>query len=311
MARRLLAVIVQLVAISVAIFGALYLTPGRPEQILLGTNPATPEALAAIRARYHLDDSVVDQYLHWLKGALQLDFGRSIQTGQTVTEVLGGRLPTSLFLAGFALVIVLAVAIPLGLLAGVKANSGVDRAITTISTVGVSAPAFALGIAALYVFGVVLGWFPVYGAGDGFVDQLWHLTLPAFTLAMMVTALVARQTRAAALTVNDQDFMTFARARGLPQRMLWGRYLLRNSSLPVATAIGLVLVSFLGGAVVVEQTFSLPGVGSVLLSSIANKDVPMVQGAGMFVALLTLLANLFSDVSYLVLDPRHRKRVLA
>lgn len=311
LARRLVAVAAQLVVISIAIFGALYLTPGKPEQILLGTNPATPEALAAIRVRYHLDDSVVDQYVHWLKGAAHLDFGRSIRTNQSVTEVLGDRLPTSLFLAAFALVIVLVVAIPLGLLAGSRVNSALDRAITTTTTVGVSAPAFAVGIATLYVFGVLLGWFPVFGAGEGFVGRLWHLTLPAATLAMMVTALVARQTRAAAMTVNDQDFMTFARARGLPQRLMWGRYLLRNSSLPVATTIGLVLVSFLSGAVIVEQTFSLPGVGSLLLSSIVTKDVPVVQGVGMFVALLTLLANLLSDVSYLVLDPRHRKRVLA
>lgn len=311
LARRLIAVAAQLVVISIAIFGALYLTPGKPEQILLGTNPATPEALAAIRARYHLDDSVVDQYGHWLNGAAHLDFGRSIRTNQSVTEVLADRLPTSLFLAAFALVIVLVVAVPLGLLAGARANSALDRAITTTTTVGVSAPAFAVGIATLYVFGVLLGWFPVFGAGEGFVGRLWHLTLPAATLAMMVTALVARQTRAAAMTVNDQDFMTFARARGLPQRLMWGRYLLRNSSLPVVTTIGLVLVSFLSGAVVVEQTFSLPGVGSLLLSSIVTKDVPVVQGVGMFVALLTLLANLLSDVSYLVLDPRHRKRVFA
>lgn len=311
LSRRLVAVATQMVVISIAIFGALYVTPGDPDQILLGANPATPEALAAVRAKYHLDDSVVAQYLHWLQGAVHMDFGTSIQTGQPVTVVLGERLPTSLFLAAFALFIVVVVAIPLGIVAGVRAGSGADRAITTVTTVGVSAPAFAVGIALLYVFAVVLGWFPVYGAGGGFVDRLWHLTLPAFTLATMVTALVARQTRAAAMSVGDQDFMTFARARGLSRRLIWGRYLLRNSSLPVATTIGLVVITFLGGAVVVEQTFSLAGVGSLLLSAIATKDVPVVQGVGMVIALFTLLANLLSDVSHIVLDPRHRKRVLA
>ncbi|MFG1967447.1 ABC transporter permease [Nonomuraea sp. NPDC049028] len=309
--RRLLTIAAQLLMVSVAIFAVLHLTPGKPEQILLGTQPSTPAALEAIRAKYHLNEPLVDQYWLWLQKAAHLDFGRSIQTGQTVTGVIGERLPVTLFLAVYALALVVLVAVPLGLVAGVRAGTVVDRIVTTITTVGFSAPAFAVGIASLYVFGVTLGWFPVYGSGDGFVDRAWHLSLPAGTLALTVIALIARQARASAIKVSDQDFMTFAMARGLPRHQVWGRYLLRNSSLPIATSIGLVLGYFLTGAVIVEQTFALPGIGSVILSSISTKDLPMVQGLGLLAALFVLLANLLADFSYTILDPRLRREMFA
>lgn len=309
--RRLAIIAAQLMAVSVVIFGVLFMTPGKPEQILLGSQTASPEALEAVRAKYHLDETLAEQYWIWVKQAAHLDFGRSIQTGQTVTSVIAERLPTTLFLAVFAILLVVLIAIPLGLIAGVRPGAWVDRMITISTTIGVSAPSFAVGIAVLYVFGVVLGWFPVYGAGEGFVDRLWHLTLPAATLALTVIALVARQTRASVLAVNTQDFMTFARVRGLPARHIWMRYLLRNSSLPVVTSIGLVLAYFLTGAVIVEQTFALQGIGSLILSSINTKDVPVVQAVGMLAALFVLMSNLIADLSYAVLDPRLRKQIFS
>lgn len=309
LARRLLIIAAQLVVVSVALFGVLYATPGDPARLLLGTNNPSPEALAAIRAEHQLDEPAVQQYWSWLTGAVHGDFGTSIQTGQSVMDAIGDRLGTSLFLAAYALVLLLLIAVPLGLLAGTRVGTATDRVINALTTLGVSAPGFAVGIGLLYVFSVTLGWFPVFGAGEGFLDRVWHLTLPAITFALTVIAMVARQTRASAMNVNDQDFMTFAKARGLPWHLLWGRYLLRNSALPVATSVGLVLGLFLTGAVLIEQTFGLPGLGSLLVGSITSKDVPVVQGLGLFAALVVLLSNLLADLSYAALDPRIRTQV--
>ncbi|GAB2604945.1 ABC transporter permease [Kribbella endophytica] len=309
--RRLSVIAAQLVAVSVIMFAVLFMTPGDPARLLLGTNNASPEALAAIRAEHHLDEPAVRQYLSWLQDALHGNVGTSIQSGQPVLQTIGDRLPTSLLLAAYALVLVLLIAVPLGLLAGSRAGTPIDRIVTVLTTLGVSAPGFAVGIGLLYVFGVTLGWFPVFGAGAGFVDRLWHLTLPAFALALTVIALVVRQTRAAAMTVKDQDFIVFAKARGLPRRVLWGRYLLRNSALPVATSVGLVLGYFLTGAVLIEQTFALPGLGSLLVASISSKDIPVVQSLGLVAALFVLLSNLLADLSYAALDPRIRKQTFS
>ncbi|TCO54172.1 ABC transporter permease [Actinocrispum wychmicini] len=307
--RRLLMIAVLLVGVSVLVFGLLQLTPGSPEQILLGARPTSPQALAAVRADFHLDESFLAQYWRWLTGALHLDFGRSIRTGQPVADVLAERLPITLFLSLYAFLLVAVIAIPLGLVSGIRNGTMIDRAATLISTFGVSAPAFAVGILLLYVFGVALGWFPVYGPGTGFTDRLWHLTLPAITLSLSVIAVVSRQTRAAALTVYNEDFVTFARGRGLPRRLIWGRYALRNSSLPVATSMGMVFAYFLTGSVIVEQTFALPGIGELLVGSVSTKDIPVVQALALLAAVVVLVLNLVADLLYPVLDPRVRKSV--
>lgn len=309
--RRLATTAAQLVAISMAIFGALHLTPGSPEDVLLGDGPVTPAAREAIRAKYNLDDSLIEQYVAWIRGVLHLDFGQSVQTSEAVTSVIADRLPVTLFLAGYALVLVVAVAVPLGLIAGTRVGSRSDRTITLVTTVGLGAPPFAVGIALLYVFGVALGWFPVYGAGQGFTDMLWHLTLPAVTLALSVVAVITRQTRASTMSTVSQDFMTFARARGLPSRVIASRYLLLNSSLPIVTSIGLVIAYFVTGAVVVEQTFSLPGVGSLAVSAINNRDLPVIQAVCLLTAAAILVTNLVADISYAALDPRVRRQMFS
>jgi peptide/nickel transport system permease protein len=308
-ARRLAMVALQLAAVSIVIFGVLILIPGKPEEILLGPNPSSPSALGAIRSKYHLDEPLPAQYWYWLTHAVHFDFGRSIQTNETVTSLIGQRVPVTFLLAAYAITLVILVAVPMGLAAGVKEGTIVDRSITVITTAGISAPAFAVGMAAMYVFGVLLAWFPVYGFGTGFGGRLWHLTLPASALALTVIAYIARQTRASAAAVNEQDFMTFARARGIALRHIWIRYLLRNSSLPVATSIGLVLIYFLTGTIIIEHTFALQGIGTLVLTSISTKDVPVVQGVGILVALLVLGANLVADLCYAGLDPRLRRRM--
>jgi peptide/nickel transport system permease protein len=307
--KRLLVAFGLLIVVSFLVFSLLAMSPGSMETTLLGVRPATPETVEAIRDEYHLDEPFLAQYWYWARDAARLDLGRSITSGDTVTHVVQERLPISLALAGYTLLLVLVVGVPLGLLAGIRHGTRLDRAVTTLTVVGMSAPAFAVGLLLLYIFGVELGWFPVFGAGDGFVDRVHHLTLPALALALALGALVVRQTRAAALDVMHEDYVTFARARGLSRSRLLGAYALRNVSLPIVTSAGFILILALSGAVLVESVFSLPGVGSLMVESVTTKDVPVVQGVALMLAFYVIVINVVIDVSVMVIDPRTRYSV--
>jgi peptide/nickel transport system permease protein len=308
-AKRLLVAALLLVVVSFLVFSLVAVSPGSVETTLLGVRPATPETLQAIRSQYHLDQPFLVQYWYWAADALRLDLGRSITSGDTVTHLMEQRLPVSLELAAYTLLLVLVVGVPLGLIAGIRHGTRFDRTVTTVTVVGMSAPAFAVGLLLLYVFGVELGWFPVFGPGDGFVDRTRHLTLPAVALALALGALIVRQTRAAALDVMSQDYVTFARARGLGRRRIVVAYALRNVALPIITSAGFILILALSGAVLVETVFSLPGVGSLIVESVTTKDVPVVQGVALTLAFYVIVVNLLIDVSAMVIDPRTRYSV--
>jgi peptide/nickel transport system permease protein len=307
--KRFLVAFGLLIVVSFLVFALLGMSPGSMETTLLGARPATPETVEAIRDEYHLDEPFLVQYWYWARDAAQLDLGRSITSGDTVTHVVQERLPVSLALAGYTLLLVLVIGVPLGLLAGIRHGTRLDRAVTTLTVVGMSAPAFAAGLLLLYLFGVELGWFPVFGAGEGFVDRVHHLTLPAIALALALGALVVRQTRAAALDVMHEDYVTFARARGLSRSRLLGAYALRNVSLPIVTSAGFILILALSGAVLVESVFSLPGVGSLVVESVTTKDVPVVQGVALMLAFYVIVINVLIDLSVMVIDPRTRYSV--
>jgi peptide/nickel transport system permease protein len=304
--RRLVVLVPLLLLISIGVFGLLELAPGDPARSLLGPKQATPATLEAIRAKYHLDEPFLMQYARWLVGALQLDFGRSIVTNQPVLDALGAKVPLSLFLGLYGFVITVAVGLPLGVLAALRRASALDRGIVAFSVIGVSAPAFASGILLLYVFGVVLGWLPVFGQGKDFLDQLYHLTLPAIALAFSALALVVKVTRSSMLEELDKDYIAFARARGLSRRRVIFGYALRNAFVSITTAIGLVFIYMITGAVLVEVTFALPGIGSLLVASVRSLDIPMVQALGLLIALFVVTVHLAIDVLYALLDPRVR-----
>lgn len=305
-ARRLAALALLLLIISFFVFTLLYLAPGSPEQMFLGDRPSSPETIEAIKEQYHLNDPFIVQYGRWASGAVRLDFGNSIRTNEPVLSGILDRAGLTFFLGGFAFLIAMGLGVPLGVIAAVKRQKVVDRAVVGLSVIGVSAPAFATGIFLLYVFAVVLGWFPVFGQGSGFVDRLWHLTLPAIALALTGMALVLKLTRAGMIGALEQDFVAFARARGLPARKVLFFYAFRNALVPVVTAGGLILGLMLTGAVLVEVTFALPGVGSLLVTSVSFGDIPMVQGLAMLVAIVIVLVNLLTDILYLFIDPRIR-----
>lgn len=302
--RRLGALAVLLIVISFTVFSLLYLAPGSPEQVLLGTRPSTPAATRAIRAEYHLDEPFLLRYGHWAVAAAHLDLGRSIRTNEPVLAGIESRFGVTAKLGSFAFVLTMLLGVPLGAVAAVKRGTVVDRAAVGIGVAGVSAPAYATGVLFLYVFAVRLNWFPVFGQGSGFVGSLWHLTLPAFALALTAIGLVLKLTRAGMIAALEQDYIVFARARGLSRRRVLLRYALRNSLVPIITAGGLVLAYMLVGAVLVEATFALPGVGSLLVDAVTGKDLPMVQGLALLAAIVVVTVNLCVDLLYLLVDPR-------
>lgn len=304
--RRICVAIVLLVFISFCVFALLQVAPGNLAHILLGPKQPSPQALAQVTRQYHLNDPLVVQYLIWLKGALHLSFGTSTRTAQSVASVIGSRLGVSLFLGTYGFSIAMLVGIPLGIIAAIRKRTAIDRAAVGLSVVGVSAPAFASGIYLLFIFGVQLNWFPVYGAGSGFLGSLYYLFLPAVTLALTAMALIVKLTRVAMIKALDQDYIVFARARGLAYRRVLVAYAFRNALVPVITGGGAILGYMLTGALLVEVTFALPGVGALLIDSITYKDFPVVEAIAMLLATIIVFVNLMTDILYIAVDPRIR-----
>jgi peptide/nickel transport system permease protein len=304
--RRLLVAIPLLLLISLGVFALVNLAPGDPARSLLGSRQASPQTLAAIRQQYNLDEPFLVQYLIWLRQVLVWDLGRSIQGSELVTTMIWQRLPLTIFLGLYGSLVALGVGIPLGVVAAYRQGSEVDRGVVTLGVIGVSAPAFATGIFLLYVFGVYLGWFPIFGQGEGFVDQVWHLSLPAVALGVAVMGLVIKITRASMIEELQKDYVAFARARGLTRQRITTSYVLRNALIPVVTAAGLIVVGLLTGAVLVEVTFGLPGLGSLLVTSVTQRDIPVIQGIVLILAIFIVLMHIGIDVLYTLIDPRIR-----
>ena len=301
--RRLAGAAVVLTLLSFLVFSLLYLVPGDPVKILVGTRRLTPEVRQAVTARYGLDEPLVVRYWHWLTSALTGDFGDSVRSATPVTDVLASRVSLTAWLTIGAFILAVAVGIPLGIAAARRRGSWVDRTIVGWSVVGVSAPGFALGLVLLYVFGLMLGWFPVFGEGTGIVDTLWHLALPAIALATGIGAMLVRITRAAVGAELTQDYVTFARSRGVPSRRITAMYV-RGAALPIITSAGLILGTLFGSTVLVEEAFSLPGLGQLLADSITYKDVPVVQTIALLVAFVIIVVTLIVDVVAFAVDPR-------
>ncbi|MGW7207560.1 ABC transporter permease [Streptomyces phaeochromogenes] len=306
LAQRLGALLVMVTILSFVIYSLLYIAPGSPVDILLGSQPRTPETVRLLNERYHLDEPFLTQYGIWAKGALHFDFGSSIQTTLPVREEISSRLPVSLFLGVFAFALTMIIGVGLGMVAALRRKTAVDRGIVGATVVALSTPAFVSGVLLLFLFAILVPIFPATGAGEGFADQVWHLTLPAVALALTVSAFVLKHTRAALIGVIDQDYVTFARARGLSSTRIMLTYVLRNALIPIVTISGLVLGALITSAFLVEVTFSLPGIGTLLVDAAINKDLPMIQGVAIVIAVVIMLANLLADLLYMAVDPRIR-----
>jgi peptide/nickel transport system permease protein len=304
--QRLAIALPLLIIVTFGVFALVHLAPGDPARALLGSRPSDPATLAAIRERYHLNDPFIVQYWKWLWQVLQGDLGTSIQGGQLVTYAITQRLGVTLFMSVVSTVIVLVIGFLLGMAAGFNRGTRLDRAVVTLSIFGISSPAFVTGILLLYFFGVVLGWFPIFGAGHGFLDRLWHMTLPAVALALSVMAVLVKITRVAIIRELDKDYVVFARARGLSRSRVVVGYVLRNALIPVITAAGVIVVALVASAIYVEVTFALPGLGSLTVEAVQKRDIPLVQGTTVVFSAFVIAINLIVDLAYALIDPRIR-----
>lgn len=298
---------IVMLILSFIVFALLHLVPGDIVKTLVGTRRVTDEVRAAITAQYNLDDPFIIQYGKWLMKALTGDFGVSIRSQVPVTDIIVDRLPVTIGLTVISFLMALAIGIPLGIVAARRADSRLDRGIVSVAVVGISAPGFALGMLLIYIFSVMLGWFPVHGIGRTPLDFLWHLILPSLALAVGIAALIIRITRAAVARELEQDYVTFARSRGLSATKISAMFM-KNASIPIITSAGLVLGALFGSTVLVEQTFSLPGIGQLLADSITFKDVPIVQAVVLLVALVIVIVTLVVDLLVIMVDPTVHKR---
>ncbi|MBS3182158.1 ABC transporter permease [Leucobacter manosquensis] len=303
--KRLGALLAVLIVSNFIVFSGMYLAPGSPEQFLVQGRTVSPEVLASIRAQYGLDDPFLLRYWHWLIDVLQGNLGRSLVTQQDVTTLVATRIPTTLYLAGFAALLIIVFGIGLGVLAATR--SGVFEKIVVFgSNLGFAVPTFFAALVLMFIFGSNLGWFPVSGSGEGFLDRLWHLTLPAIALAFPGIAVVARITRTAVREEQGSEHVIMAIARGVPKQLVLWRHTIRNSMLPVTTVIGTQVAGLLASAFVIEYAFTLDGIGSLLVNSVQKKDFAVVQAIALVMVLAFGIVNLIVDLLYSVIDPRVR-----
>ncbi|MEU8762676.1 ABC transporter permease [Streptomyces sp. NPDC048659] len=302
-ARRLAEMAATLLCASFVVFGAMYLAPGSPASFLLSGRSASPEALAAINAQYHLDDPFLVRYLRWLGDLLHGDFGRSITYRTDVSRLLADRLPTTLLLVVMALAVVVVVGLVLGRVAAVRGGA-TDSAVLVTTTFAVGTPSFVAAVLLQALFAVKLGWFPSGGAGEGFLDQVWHLTLPAVALALYLIGMLARVTRSAMLEALDSEHVTVARSRGVPERQVIRRHVFRNSLGTVLTTGGLIVSTLLVCTILVETAFSIGGIGQLLELSTSTKDFPTVQAISLIIVALFMTVNLIVDLLLPLVDPR-------
>jgi peptide/nickel transport system permease protein len=306
-ARRFLLTIPAMLAMSVLVFFIVRLVPGDPATAILGLR-ASPESVAALREELRLDEPIWVQYGIWLGNVLQGDLGQDYTTHEPIRDQLVTRLPVTLEMAVLAMLMSAVIAIPLGVLAAVKRGPA-DTASSTLGLVGISIPDFWLGVMLILFFALVLGWLPSSGHVP-IRESLWgnisHLLLPALTLALGLAAVLTRTTRAAVLDVLHRPYVQTARAKGLGERAIVAGHILRNAAIPIVTVMGLQLGYILGGAIVVEQIFALPGVGRLTLNAVLNRNYPVIQGTVLLITFLFMLINIVTDALYAVLDPRIR-----
>ena len=305
--RRILAIFPVLLVVGLFAFSIMHLAKGDPAIILSGGMQATEERIDATRERLGLNRPLIVQLGDWFWGAIRGDFGDSYVGQDSVISLIGARIVPSLSLAFFAEIFAVVFGIPLGVVAAWKAGRWIDRVIMMVSSVGFAVPLFFLGFILIIVFGVQLEWLPVAGYSaptEDFGVYLRSMVLPTLATGLVVMSWVARMTRATVLETLDQDYVRTARAKGLSENVVLMRHALRNAILPVITVIGMVFGFLLGGVVVIESVFAIPGLGRLMVNAIENRDLPLIQGVIMLSAVFVSFMSLLVDISYAYLDPR-------
>jgi peptide/nickel transport system permease protein len=306
--RRIAGAIPVLLIVSLITFGLMRLIPGDPAAAMAGLS-ATPGDIAQLRIDLGLDQPLLAQLLRWYGGLLQGDLGRSILLGKPVATATMERLPVTIGLSAYALVLTLIIGVLAGILAALRQNSWVDQAAMMLAMIGISVPNFFLGLLMIILFAVKLGWLPTGGYvpfGEDPLGWLRSMTMPAISLALLQAGLLARITRSTMLEVLRQDYIRTARAKGLPQRQVVFKHALANALIPIITVVGIIVSLLLSGAVVTEALFSIPGIGQLLTQAVLSRDYPMVQGGLLLVTAFLLVINIAVDILYAAIDPRVR-----
>jgi len=306
LASRTAGMAVVMLVVATLVFLITRLAPGDPAAVMLG-DQATAADIAKLRADYGLDRPLPVQFAYWLKELTQGNLGQSIFLQRPVTQALAERAEPTFFLTLFAIGIAVAIGLPCGIVAAVWRGRTIDQVLSGFAMLGASIPSFWFGLILMQIFAVKLGWFPVAGYGDPGVpltDRLHHLILPAIVLGVVNSALILRFTRASMLDVLSEDHIRTARAKGLSEPAVILRHALANALIPVITVLALTFALLIGGAIVTETVFGLPGVGNLVVSAVLCRDYPVIQGALLVIAALYVVINLATDLLYLVVDPR-------
>jgi peptide/nickel transport system permease protein len=306
--RRLLGALPILLIVSLITFGMIHLIPGDPAIAIAGMM-ATPEQIENIRRDLGLNQPLMAQLWDWYANLLRGDLGRSLLLGQPVVQVTLVRLPVTVALSAYALVLTLLIGLVSGIVAALRQNTWVDQVAMVLAMLGISLPSFYLGLLMIIVFAVDLRWLPTGGyiaLGDDPLGWLATSTMPAFSLALLLAGLLARITRSTMLEVLRQDYIRTARAKGLPNRTVVLKHALANALIPITTVVGIIVSLLISGSVVIETLFSIPGIGQLLTQAVLNRDYQMVQGGLLITTALLVLVNICVDVGYALLDPRVR-----
>lgn len=305
---RLGGTLAVLVLVAVMVFALTRLASGDPIALLLG-DQATAEDIAQARVQYGLDQPLLTQFGYWIKEVAQGNLGNSIFLQRPVTQALAERAEPTFFLATFAVTIAALIGIPCGLIAAVWRGRLVDQIFSAVAMLGASVPSFWMGLILIQIFAVWLGWFPASGYGNPgvpLIERLHHLVLPATVLGVLNSALIIRFTRASVLDILNEDYVRTARSKGLSERVVILKHVLRNALVPIVTVVGLTLALMIGGAVVTETVFNLPGVGNLVVRAVLRRDYPVIQGTLLVIAGIYVLINLVIDLIYMIVDPRIR-----
>lgn len=306
--RRLLSTLPVLLFVAVFVFLILRLAPGDPAALIVG-DMGTEADIARVRQSLGLEGPLPAQFLHWVGELLRGNLGESYYFKTGVAELIAQRLEPTLSLAAFTIVLAVLIAVPLGVIAAARHGGWLDRALMGFSVLGFSVPVFVIGYALIWVFSLHLGWLPVQGysrLSNGVGPWLSQLVLPALTLSLVYTALIARVTRAAVSEALTEDHVRTARAKGLAERAVLLRHALANVAVPIVTVIGIGIALLIGGVVVTETVFAIPGLGQLTVDAVLSRDFPVIQGVILLFSVVYVLINLLIDLSYVLLDPRIR-----
>ena len=308
LSRRFAGMVVVMLMVAAIVFVIARVVPGDPAAVMLGSN-ATPADVAALRTQLGLDRPLPVQFVLYLRDILSFDLGNSIFLNRPVVSALAERAELTGWLTGLSVAIAVLIGVPVGVLAAVKRGTPLDHVVTAVAMLAASLPSFWVGLTLIEYFAVKLGWFPVAGYGDpgaGLGERLHHLVLPAVALGLPNSALIIRFTRTSMLDVLHEDYVRTAKAKGLGPATVIVKHAFRNALIPVLTVIGLTIATLIGGAIVTETVFGLPGVGNLIVSAVLRRDYPVIQGALLIISGLYVLINMAVDLLYAVADPRVR-----